>query len=155
MKPCGCEQFLEAVLTVGKPLSGAAAEHVRQCPECAALRAQAERLTGRCEMEPPAVLDRAVLAHAHDAVRRQSVHQLFFRRIMPFAAAAAAAVVCVAVLLPDTPAADPAVKVAQTVPVKLTELPVLTSLEKLETEAFDLSQELTSCQNVVTDWQIL
>ena len=157
MKPLECDRFLEEVLTPEKPLGAAAAEHVRNCPECAALRADAEHLAGNvCEAEPPAALDRAVLDHAHGALRRRAVHRLFFRRIMPFAAAAAAAVVCVAVLLPeDAPEVPPrTVRVAQTAG-RAAEMPALTALDKLESEAFDLSQELTSCQYAVADWQTM
>jgi len=160
MKPMVCDKFLEEVMTPEKPLGAAAAAHVRECPACAALRADAERLAsgGVCEMEPPAELDRAVMSHAHNALRRRAVHRLFFRRVMPFAAAAAAAVVCVAVLLPeDAPAAGPEVRIAQNTvrPADGTAWNTLEKLEKLESEAFEISQELTSCQYVVADWQTM
>ena len=156
MKSKGCDRFLEAVLTVETPLSGEAAEHVRHCPECAALREQAAGFAGKCELEPPEALDRAVLAHARSANRRRSVHQLIFRRIVPFAAAAAAAVVCVAVLLPEEPAGGRPSQIARVeAPVRTAENPAVAALERLESEAFDLSQELTSCQVVLSDWSAM
>ena len=91
MKKQDCSIFLEELLSADMPLSTAAAEHVKHCHECDALREMAVRFT-RCGDLPevPETLDRAVLEYAGQMQRRHSFHQLFFRRIVPFAAAAAA-----------------------------------------------------------------
>jgi len=158
MKPMGCDEFLEEVLSPEKPLGAAAAEHLRSCPACAALRADAERVCGACEAEPPAELDRAILGHAKEVSRRRAVRRLFFRRAVPFAATAAAAAFCVAVFLPKDaapPAAGPGgMRIARS-SVRAAGAPGWSSLENLESEAFDLSQELTSCQHMVADWQTM
>ena len=100
MKKQDCNVFLEEVLTAGGTLSAQAAEHVKNCSECAALREMTERLAGIGQELPevPEVLDRAVLAHAGQMRRRRSFHQLFFRRMLPGAAAVAAAAVCMVAL---------------------------------------------------------
>ena len=41
-----CNQYLETVLDTDSPLTGEVAEHLAQCPECAALRRDAELLCG-------------------------------------------------------------------------------------------------------------
>ncbi len=148
MKKQDCSVFLEEVLTAGRPLSAPAAEHVQNCPECAALREMTERFTGAGELpEVPEVLDRAVLAYAGQERRRRSFHQLFFRRIVPVAAAAAAAVVCVVALLPepDAPGSEyTEMDIAAAAAISVTEW------NTLETEAVALNYELTSCQQALS-----
>ena len=153
MKKQDCNVFLEEVLTAGGTLSAQAAEHVKNCSECAALREMTERLAGIGQELPevPEVLDRAVLAHAGQMRRRRSFHQLFFRRMLPGAAAVAAAAVCMVALLPESEAPVKAERTgadfAAAAAVSVTEW------NTLETEALALNYELTSCQQTLAaDW---
>ena len=149
MKQQECSSFLEEILAGKSPLSLEAAEHVKCCAECAALRESLECFTGNAALpEVPETLDRAVLGYAGKARRRRNFHQLFFRRIMPFAAAAAAAVVCVVALLPEE-------KTPPERNITLAAADAANEWNMLESEAFKLNHELTSCQNDVADWQVL
>ncbi|MBO5688690.1 MAG: hypothetical protein J6S73_02080 [Lentisphaeria bacterium] len=149
MKKQDCSIFMEEVLTVETPLTGPAALHVQSCPECAALREMAEKCAVKTAVpEIPAALDRAVLAYAGESRRRQRIRQLFFRRIMPAVTAAAAAVVCVVALLPEE-------KTPPERNITLAAADAANEWNMLESEAFKLNHELTSCQNDVADWQVL
>ena len=151
MKQQECSSFLEEILAGKSPLSLEAAEHVKCCAECAALRESLECFTGNAALpEVPETLDRAVLGYAKKARCRRNFHQLFFRRIMPFAAAAAAAVVCVVALLPESAPGSP-----RELGADLTMAAAKSAKEwnVLESEAFDLHYELMSCQQILTaDW---
>ncbi|MBQ7394363.1 MAG: hypothetical protein IJV89_08460 [Lentisphaeria bacterium] len=151
MKQQECSHFLEEILTGQKPLSLEAAEHVKNCAECAALRESLECFTGNTALpEVPETLDRAVLEYAGTARRRRNFHQLFFRRIMPFAAAAAAAVVCVIALLPE---ADPVSPREFGADLTVAAAKSVKEWNVLESEACDLHYELMSCQQILTaDW---
>lgn len=152
MKKQDCSVFLEELLSAGTPLSPAAAEHVKNCSECDALREMAVRFTKCGELpEVPEALDRAVLEYAGQMRRRHNFHQLFFRRIVPFAAAAAAVVVCMVALFPESeqtvcgePVQDITVAAAR----------AAADWNSLESEACGLNYELTSCQQaLMADWQ--
>jgi hypothetical protein len=152
MKKQDCSHFLEELLSAGATLSPAAAEHVKHCSECAALREMTVRFTKSGDLpEVPEALDRTVLEYAGQMRRRHSFHQLFFRRIVPFTAAAAAVVVCMVVLFPESdqtvcgePAQDITVAAAR----------AAADWNSLESEAYGLNYELTSCQQtLMADWQ--
>ena len=152
MKKQDCSIFLEELLSADMPLSTAAAEHVKHCHECDALREMAVRFT-RCGDLPevPETLDRAVLAYAGQMQRRHSFHQLFFRRIVPFAAAAAAVVVCMVALFPES---DRAVCGESAQDITVAAARAAADWNSLESEAYGLNYELTSCQQaLMADWQ--
>ena len=151
MKKQDCSIFLEELLSAGTPLSTAAAEHVKHCPECDALREMAARFT-KCRDFPevPETLDRAVLDYAASQ-RRHSFHQLFFRRIVPVAAAAAAVVVCMVALFPES---DRAVCGEPVQDITVAAARAAADWNSLESEAYGLNYELTSCQQaLMADWQ--
>ena len=151
MKKQDCSVFLEEVFAVETPLTGPAAIHVQSCPECAALREMAETCVMRTAVpEIPEKLDRAVLAYAGEARRRRSFQQMFFRRIMPVVTAAAATVVCVVALLPEN---EPEFWRAAPADITLAAADAVQEWNMLESEAFELNYELTSCQQTVADWQ--
>ena len=152
MKKQECSIFLEELLSAGTPLSTAAAEHVKHCPECDALREMAARFT-KCGDFPevPETLDRAVLDYAASQRRRHSFHQLFFRRIVPVAAAAAAVVVCMVALFPES---DRAVCGEPVQDITVAAARAAADWNSLESEAYGLNYELTSCQQaLMADWQ--
>lgn len=151
MKKQDCSIFLEEVLSADMPLSAAAAEHVKACPECAALREMTVRFTRNGDLpEVPEVLDHAVLEYAGRQRRRHSFHQLFFRRIVPVAAAAAAVAVCAVTLFPET---EPPVSGLPAQDITVAAAAAAADWNSLESEAYGLSYELTSCQQaLMADW---
>ena len=150
MNKKSCEEFLEAVMTGERPLTGSAAAHVAACPACAALRREAEALARsyRPAAEPPAALDRRVLDAAHEELCRIRRRRSFLRRYVPAgaAAAAAAAVLCVVWLQPPAaPVGGPALADARDA----------ITWDMLEEASFELDQELTSRQTAVSETAIL
>ena len=145
-----CEKYLEAVLSVENPLDESARQHLEHCPACAALRQDAVRFTGVCPTaEPSASADAAICKAAADARHRtgRKVSYLLVRRMLPFGAAAAAAVT-VALVLPQTdmPGQESSGAIASAHAA-----PVL-EWSQLEEEAGLLDQELTGRQYVIHSW---
>ncbi len=176
MKRHECLDFQEELISSAEVLSQEAEAHVNRCAECAALRRTSRRfLAGGAAEEPDCRLDDAVLRYASEACRRRRVRTFFWRRIVPvFSAAAAVVALLSVVMLPeDKPAQMPEFLVAAAVNPVLKQEPVAAVLpgsaaevasaakvisapevsmmdwSAFEGEAFDLNQELTSCQNVL------
>jgi len=147
MKKADCGIFREEMLQSGKNWSPALEEHLRNCEECASLCRTLRTLPPGCgEMDVPERLDRAILLQAKVCRRRRSISRLVFRRIIPgFSAAAAAAVICMIALTPGGEKEEREVLLAEA------SLPA--DWSTIEGDAFDLNQELTSCQHSLANWQ--
>ena len=149
-----CNQYLETVLDTDSPLTGEVAEHLAQCPECAALRRDAELLCGSSlpvAPEPDPALDARVFRAVREDRKRRRLAAVILRRILP-ASAAAAAAGGIAIRLTggseelQRPVAPPVAATVSETP------PVLMDWTDLEQESYCLDQELNSRQYALSNW---
>ena len=103
-----CKNYIEAILADKEEQRAAFRTHCGECPECASLASDWERLrnTAIPVGEIPLTLDFAVLAAADRALRERARRRVTIHRIIYYGAAAACvALAClVTIFPPDSPA---------------------------------------------------